>query len=285
MQFQVTNAGLAAAFAASNNGPAIRIGVYKIGAGFGYVPGVLDTALHGDELHSDSPTAYKVLDANTSEFTIRMNQTVGTWAFGEVGLYLVTGELFALGSLTRPQWKVAYPDRDYNLYEVKIRLTLNGVIPKIELVVEELTLGLIQELPSVDYLPLIAETLNNAFICHSKDARGNEAFATVGDNRWTIHSHMGVAYTGAITDKNVNGTEVEAVGLTLEMATPGKYLIQFLSGSAKGATRQVLTTENGKVGWALPELNSQIGDTFEILHSKSEGDSSDDAFFYSLLGR
>lgn len=286
MQFQVTNSGLAAAFAAGNQGPAIRISQFRVGTGFGYLPEVSDAALRGDELFRDTPRSYRVLDTNTSEFTVVMDETVGTWQFGEIGLYQDTGELFALGTLTRQQWKAAFPDRDYNRYNIKIRLTLNGAIPKIELVVEDFTLGMIQELPSVDYLPLIDSAVQNAYICHSTDIQGNEAFATLGADRWTINTHMGVVFTGTIAAKNVSGTLITSAGLALNNPSSGMYLVQFLSGSAKGAVRQVNSFQNGELQWTVPEHNIVIGDEFQILNGdSSSGDSSDDAFFYSLLGR
>lgn len=287
MQFQITGAGLAAAFAASNSGPEIKIGQYAVGSGVGYSPLVTDVALRGVELHRASPTNYSVLDDNTCEFTIRMSENIGTWQFGEIGLYLVSGELFALGVLQRPQWKVAYPDADYNRYNVKIRLILNGVIPKIELVVQTITAGVIVELPSVDNLPWLQDAQTNAYLCHSRDESGNEALATLGSNRWTINSHMRRRYTGVIAAKNTAGTQLSAAGIGLTDATAGRYLVQILSGAAKGAVRRVSSLNVNQVNWALPETNLVLGDQFEILQSNAGGESSggDDAFFYSIMGR
>jgi hypothetical protein len=101
-----------------------------------------------------------------------MDETVGTWQFGEVGLYLTDGTLFALGALQRPQWKAAFPDRDFNRYNVKIRLILNGAIPKIELVTQTIVAGVIWELPSVDDLPVLLDAQTNVYLCHSKDENG-----------------------------------------------------------------------------------------------------------------
>lgn len=286
MQFQITSAGLAAAFAASNNGPDINIGEFSVGAGFGYSPVVTDDALHGAELHRASPTNYRVLDANTCEFTIRMSENVGTWQFGEIALWLDTGELFALGALQRPQWKVAYPDTDFNRYNVKIRLTIAGAIPKIELVVQEVVAGIIYELPSVDDLPVLQDAQTNAYLCHSRDEVGNEALATLGDARWTIHSHMRQRYRGTVTAVNTPHTRCTGAGIGISDNTAGRYLVQFLSGAAKGTTRRVNRINVNNVEWSLPAMDVAVGDTFEILQSNVGGaDGSDDAFFYSVMGR
>ncbi len=285
MQFQITSVGLAAAFAASNNGPEIRIGQFAVGSASGYVPLVTDAALRGVELHRASPTNYRVLAADTCEFTVRMDENVGSWQFGEVSLYLVTGELFALGTLQRPQWKVAYPDADYNRYNVKIRLTINGGIPKIELVVQTIVAGVIVELPSVNDLPWLLDAQTNAYLCHSRDEQGNEALATLGEDRWTIHSHMRRRFRGNIVARNASGTQLTGTGISLTDSTQGRYLVQILSGAAKGAVREVTSLNVHQVNWVLPETNMAVGDQFELLQSSTGGESSggDDAFFYSML--
>jgi len=287
MKFQITSAGFAAAFAASNQGPEIRIGEFRIGAGVGYSPAVTDTALHGAELFTGTPTGYRVIDPNTCEFTIRMDETVGTWQFGEVGLYLLDGTLFALGALQRPQWKAAYPDRDFNRYNVKIRLIINGAIPKIELVVQQITAGVIWELPSVDYLPMLLDAQTNVYLCHSQDENGNDALCTMGDNRWTINTHLRRQASGIITAVNLAGTQLSSPVIVLADSTHGRYLIQFTSGAAKGLVREVASLSFGQATWLTPEVNVAVGDTFELLQGNSSSDTSggDDAFFFSLLGK
>jgi hypothetical protein len=287
MQFQITSAGFAAAFAASNQGPEIRIGQFRVGAGVGYTPAVTDTALHGALLHTGTPIGYRVIDPNTGEFTIRMDETVGTWQFGEIGLYLLDGTLFALGALQRPQWKVAYPDRDFNRYNVKIRLVLNGAIPNIELAVQQITAGVIWELPSVDDLPMIEDAQTNVYLCHSQDENGNDALCTVGNNRWTISTHLRRRIIGTVTAVNSAGTQITSPSITLADATPGRYLVQFTSGGAKGSVRRITSVNASarQANWGIPELNVAVGDTFEILQSNTGVDGSDDGFFYSFLGR
>ena len=286
MKFQITRAGFAAAFAASNQGPLIRIGQFRIGAGFGYSPAESDTALHGAELYTGAPIGYRVIDPNTCEFTIRMDETVGTWQFGEVGLYLTDGTLFALGALQRPQWKAAFPDRDFNRYNVKIRLILNGAIPKIELVTQTIVAGVIWELPSVDDLPVLLDAQTNVYLCHSKDENGNDALCTKGDDRWTINTHMRRKFTGSIVSVNARWTQLNSPVLNVSDDTAGRYLVQFTSGQNKGAVRRLTRINNGVAEWQTPLMTLAPGDQFEILQSATaRNDGGDDAFFYSLMGR
>jgi Phage tail-collar fibre protein len=285
MQFEITNTGYAAAFAASNQGPAIKIAAFAIGAGVGYVPLVTDTSLRGIELYRSTPSAYQVLDDNSCEFTLRMDETVGSWQFGEVALLFADGTVFAIGTLQRPQWKVAYPDADFNRYNVKVRLVLSGAIPKIELVATTLVAGVIWELPSVDKLPLAADAQTNAYLCHSTDDNGNDALSTLGSRGWTIASHMRRVARGTLTSKLAGGFGCSASGLVFNDVIPGKYLIQFISGTAKGSVRSIISMGGGQCTWSLPELNSTVGTQYELLQSNSGGDAGDAAFFYSLMGR
>lgn len=283
MQYQITNVGLAAAFAAANNGPQIRIGQFKVGSANGYAPLVTDTGLHGAELYAGAPTNYDVLDANTAEFTLRMGEDVGTWQFGEIGLYLVTGELFALGTLEHPQWKVAYPSTDFNRVNLRVRLILNGAIPRVELVVQNVYAGVINELPSVDDLPRIQDALTNAYLCHSQDTNGNDALATKGAN-WTIHSHMRRRFSGAVV--SATSTSLTTTGLGINDATPGRYLVQVTSGPNTGLVRRLASLSGNTVTWVRPLLGLTAGHQIEVLESNSsDGSGSDDAFFYSCVGR
>lgn len=289
MRFQITSAGFAAAFNASNQspgmGPAIKIGKFRIGSAYGYDPVVSDDKLRGAELYQGTPIGYRVIDANTAEFTIRLDETVGTWQFGEISLELVDGTVFALGALQRPQWKAAYPDRDFNRYNVKIRLILNGAIPKIELVVQQIVAGTIWELPSVDHLPLLLDAQTNVYLCHSKDENGNDALCTKGDDRWTISTHLRKRLSGTITQVNRVGTQFNSPVISVTDSTQGRYLVQFLSGTLKGTVRRVRSVSAGQIVLLTPEMNMRPGDTFELLQSLTAVDGSDDAFFYGLMGR
>lgn len=286
MQFEITSAGYAAAFAASNQGPVIKINAFVIGSGFGYAPLVTDKSLHGVELYRGTPSGYQILDDNTCEFTIRMDETVGSWQFGEIALLFEDGTVFALGTLQRPQWKVAYPDSDFNRYNVKVRLVLSGAIPKIDLVATTVVAGVIWELPSVDALPTVADSQTNAYLCHSTDDNGNDALATLGARGWTIASHMRRVVSGVVSERFANGLGCNAPELAVTDAVPGKYIIQFTSGVAKGTVRSIRSVGGGAARWNLPEMNVVAGTSYELMQSNTgSGGAEDAAFFYSLIGR
>jgi len=63
---------------------------------------VTDTDLIGAVQFTGGITNYKVISANTIEYELLMDQTVGDFTFHEVGLFLDSGELFARGLVSQP---------------------------------------------------------------------------------------------------------------------------------------------------------------------------------------
>lgn len=287
MRFQITGAGFAAALAASNQGPLIRIARFRVGSGSGYTPTASALDLSGTVLYTGTPIGYQILDQNTCEFTLRIDESQGTWQFGEIALDLLDGTMFAVGTLQRPQWKVAYPDADFNRYNVKIRLTLNGAIPRIEFVVQNITAGVVQELPSIDALPPVASSESNIYLCHSTDEVGNETLATRGAQRWTLSNYLKRAGSGSVVAAASGRLGITVTGLPGSLPNnPGQYAIQFVTGAARGTVRRVVSSSGNALQWATPELNAAPGDLFELLTGGGVGaGGGDDGFFYSLIGR
>src|SRR3990170_3753325 len=107
MNFVITNAGLLSANSANAGGPKINITTFKVGAAVAYSPNISDTGLHGSILHTAAPSSYNVLSATQIEYVLTMNDTLGDFSFGEIGLYLEDGTLFAISSLAQTQQKIA----------------------------------------------------------------------------------------------------------------------------------------------------------------------------------
>ena len=273
MDFKITDVGIAAALNASSEGPWVRISSFKVGSSFNYTPSSTQTELKGTILHEGPPIAYQVVDGTSCEFTLELNETVGTWQFGEIGIYMYSGELFAVGTLKRPQWKVAYPDTDFNTYRIKVRIYLSDGLPKIELVATTLVAGIIYELPSVEDLPLPLDALTNAYLCHSQDNHGNDGLCTLGEDRfrWTIHSHLPKVFEGKVQAVGADKKSLTNDGISKKVPTnsyeDGKYLVQWLSGKARGQVRRVLGVHDNTINWGRPEHNYAVGDNFEILAS------------------
>ena len=98
--FVITDSGLHAASVANEGGPLIHLTKFRVGYGVNYAldPDVLrhKTDLEGPILYEGHLEGYRVVDQDTIEITCPMGYEVGNFAFGEAGLYLEDGTLFAV---------------------------------------------------------------------------------------------------------------------------------------------------------------------------------------------
>ena len=102
IRFVVTNAGLQAAINAEQQGLKIVINKFSVGSGYGYDPSVDDTDLHGNMLYSGEPAKYRYVSPNTRLFVCQLPPEIGPFEFGEIGLWMDNGVLFALCSFEQP---------------------------------------------------------------------------------------------------------------------------------------------------------------------------------------
>lgn len=104
-QFVMTTAGLAAATAATPSGPYVHIVEFRLGSGVGYTPIQADSGLRGTLLYSGVPRSYTMVAGDTGNFICEVPSTAGPFMYGEIGLYLPGGVLFALASFPQLQQK------------------------------------------------------------------------------------------------------------------------------------------------------------------------------------
>jgi len=97
-QLIVTQAGLNAAMNAAQQGITIKLSTFAVGSAYGYQATPQDTALHGTVLYQDNITSYSTVNGTLNlECTISVQ--AGPFEFGEVGVYMDNGTLFALVGL------------------------------------------------------------------------------------------------------------------------------------------------------------------------------------------
>lgn len=102
IRFVVTNAGLEAAINAEQQGLKVVINKFTIGTAYGYEPSVDDVDLHGNQLYTGEPYKYRYISPNTRLFVCQLPPEIGPFEFGEIGLWMDTGVLFALCSFEGP---------------------------------------------------------------------------------------------------------------------------------------------------------------------------------------
>jgi hypothetical protein len=288
--YQITQAGITAAFYAGSGGPKIEINEFRLGTAYGYTPSLADTSLHGSVLYSGVPLGYAVINQDTCQYSLHVDETVGNFDFGEIGLYINGGVLFALQSLQLPQRKIAQPDSDWNEILLKAQLQLTNLPALIQWTVENLTTGVILELSQFELVDPPDTSDVNACIVHQGDEEGNHAFITKRDGDiWDVstHRHAVVAQgtVGSATGVSVSSPDIFGVDSLFPL---GKYLLRFRTGVHRGQFRRLAYSLGSTVGWATAfPTPANVGDKFDILQSDvSLLQGSDDlSFLHALMLR
>lgn len=96
MFVQITDLGVAALTA--GGGAPLFLTRTDFGSGVAYTPQPTDTALHGSTLFSVAPSSPVAVNANVVRYSAFLDYSVGPFGFGEFGLFMSNGNLFALGS-------------------------------------------------------------------------------------------------------------------------------------------------------------------------------------------
>lgn len=290
MQFEITTQGYAAAFNAGSSGPKIEIPEFRLGSAYGYTPSAGDSALHGSILYTGTTSGYSVIDSNTCEYVLRVGPNVGTFDFGEIGLYMPDGTMFALQALTDVQRKIAQPLRGANEIIIRARLVLTNLPANINFVVQNITTGTILETVSFDtLLPPTMTAGVNAFIVHSNDDDGNTIFAIRKDGDfWDLSTHKTPSIEGSVLTSTQ--TSVQAVELSyMEQNFPlGRYILRVMSGSQKGIMRLVSNVVGNVANLYTPLPSTLVaGVQFQILQSDTSlmgTDFEEVAAFYQMFG-
>ena len=99
-QTEITEAGYAAIAAAQAYKRPLNVTAFKAGSGYGFKPSPQMVDIQGELVYEGKIRNIELLSANTIKLTVNIPAGVpatGVRNIGEIGLYLETGELFALG--------------------------------------------------------------------------------------------------------------------------------------------------------------------------------------------
>jgi hypothetical protein len=274
MEFTITNAGIQAAAVAQAGGPVINLTQFKIGSGYGYMPAVTDTALHGSLLYTGSFSNYAVNASNEVQYTCTMNESVGNFNFGEVGLYLSNGVLFALGAVSSPVTKTATTGSAAGNYiDLYAKLLLSNLAASITFPITNVALAKFLTVAGIHMLnrPIAADS--NAYITGSFDDGNNIVMAyRATDYKWNFPTHQfPVVSNGSITGTStINSAVSTNIGSLISGVVAGMYIIQFTSGVLAGFSRLLTVGASNLVSWyEVTGSAPQIGDTFDIYKSNA----------------
>lgn len=236
MHFVLTTAGEAAI--AANPGVPPKLYLFRLGDAYGYTPDPSDTALHGMQVHSGSPSDPVVQSSTLIKYTLAMDKDLGDFAFGEVGLYLPGGVLFALGASTIPIEKLKdQGTQEGNNLVIDCYVTTVGSNYAIFAELGNSAWNLnVAASNSVDALPSAFRANPNVYVVPSPDGAGS-LLAYSNNAAWSLTGYEEIADVQAVASATANTVTVgqPSTGPVFN----GELLLQVMDGPATGAIRIV----------------------------------------------
>ncbi len=271
LQFVITNAGLQAVANAQGGGPAVNITSFQVGTAYNYSPTASMTSLQGTSLYSGLATGYSVDSLNQVTYILKMDQTVGTFNFGEVGLYLSSGTLFALASFASLQEKVAASSSNAgNLVTLVSRLLLTGIAPTISFTNVSLQNAILLEVSVPDGLPVPnAANSSNVYSVQSGDdtSRPIIAIRETAASQWGFNTHVPYLSGTVSSVASTTQTNISAINATQFDFATNRFLVQFTSGQNAGSVRAVASIANGLITHTALPYAANTGDAYIIYRS------------------
>lgn len=260
--FLMTDAGLADAGASSPSGPYFHVDSFKVASGFGYTPTRGMTSLTGSTLYTGTPQSFSVVDSDTVDVVLLMDPSVGTFQFGEIGLYSSSGVLMAVCVFSTLQEKVrAVGVQAGNAWKIHARLKM-AQAPAICMITVINSMTLL-EVPSWSMLAAPADQLSgaNAVIVHEQNASGDSILVVrETDYEWCTVGY-GKSFEGQTTDSGASSslTTFTHPGLAnVYFETPSsnsRYLVRFPSGEIRRISNSSSTT----ITWTPAIGNVPVG--------------------------
>lgn len=234
---------------------------------FGYVLADPPVSLVGSSQYDvTADLAKEVVDTNTLRFIKLLDNTVGTFNFGEAGLYS-GATLVAIGVNPTPIAKVAAAGAENGNY-----LTLNFFLSysntdsygfvKLGNSDSRMQLGQVQ---SIDYLAPPYEGDPNAYIVNGLTPLDTPclAFSDVY-GRWAFSNRSLTYYSGTVSNSTSIAIDIAANhNVLFSLATD--YVLQFVTGQLRGYCRQLTSIGDQYFQWNTPLMELPAdGDQFII---------------------
>lgn len=127
----------------------------------------------------------------------------------------------------------------------------------------------LKEIDSIELLDLPVNSNSTTYICKNGDSSGNPIIAVrQNDNTWRFNTHSTVPVRGAASTGTKTGLSFTSIAGVLHNLEPGKYIIQFTTGSNAGSCRMLTNFTVNSLTWATPLANNCAGgDQFDIYVS------------------
>lgn len=251
----VTSAGLRAMARARTGGPMLEITRFAVGSAVAYEPDVTDTSLRGVQLHpvgnaANPPSNYYVSTAEDggviANYSLVLDDSIGDFSFGEIGLYLADGTLFALQSLDILQGKFqSTPSSAGNTVQYLVRIHLGQTTtPVIEFETITGETSTLATLSSMDLATIPSAADANVYRIAKLDEFGRAPTIQRADDQWFSPQYdirigqFSASAAGSHYSLQSNALQTAAWPPVLE----GRYMIRFVGGPLHGLIRQIVPT-------------------------------------------
>lgn len=244
MNVQLTNAG--AALLAANTGP-ITLTAFKLGSAFGYVPEPTDTDIHGSLVYQGVPSAPVASNANVVKYSAYLDYDLGSFAFGEFGLYTSGGVLFAIGTGSELIYKLALTSISAgNSIRLDIYLSMVSTNYAMWLDLAESNNEFrMAVLGSVDQIPPPQNATPNAYIISG--ASGNQSAYMAYTDRSGLWGFDAYEYANQAS-ATITACDFQSVTISMSDYVPGmapayfgQVILEFSTGALFGICRYVKT--------------------------------------------
>lgn len=241
---------------------------------FGYTLANPPTALQGTTIVYDQTIVpglpKQVVNTNTVRYSHLLDNSIGDFDFGECGLYS-GATLVAVGVNPTPISKVAAAGADdgnrvvLNIFLSDSTQDAYGFV-RLSNSDDNLALGQIRH---VDMLDPPYEREPNTYVVNGLSPSDVPCIA-FSDNfgRWNFTSAALRYYEGTISNVDPNGLAVDIAAnhnVDFNLA-PTNYILQFISGPARGYCRMLTSIGATFFGWSTPTIKAPlVGDQFIIV--------------------
>ncbi len=260
MHFVLTSAGEAAL--AANPGVPPLLSLFRAGSAYGYTPSIADSDVHGAVVHSGSPSNPVVQSATLIKYSVHMDKDLGDFTFGELGLYLPGGVLFALGSSTTPISKTKdHLTQEGNNLVIDCYITTVGsnfaIFAELGNSGSNLNVG---SLNSVDSLPSAFRAFPNVYVLPAPDGNGS-LLAYSNNAAWSFSGYEEVADTQIVVNATANAVSVGQPSVA--PVFDGELVLQVVDGPAMGTVRII-------TGYSTSSYTFSVGTPFMIVPNPND---------------
>ncbi len=282
MLIQITDAGIAALNA--NGGQPLVLNQGVFGSGVNYIPSPSDTAIHGAAVFTTTVIGPTVMTPNVYRYSLLVDKSVGDWNFGEVGIYMTNGTLFALASASALIAKLGSTNHgeEANVLRFDGMLSMTGTNYAMWVNLSD-SEGVLQipVMNSVDQLPQSSVSQTNAWIVEGATS-SQQSFLAISDRvgLWSFDTYKFATTIGhqfPVVSSTPTSVSLDTTGFSpdeLALFTPeylGQLIVQFSSGQLFSICRNVVNATVDSVnnllvlGFATALLVTPlVNDTFRV---------------------